>query len=74
VRRVSEDPEVSCSLELFPLPSTIVLGPRGHAGRPAAIFRIRISRFGLDRPAGGAESRALAALEEQLNQLGLTRR
>jgi hypothetical protein len=74
VRRVSEAPDVSCSLQVFPLPSTIVIGPRGHAGRPAAIFRIRISRFGLDRPAGDAESRALAALEAELKELGLARR
>jgi hypothetical protein len=74
VRRVSQDAGVSCSLELFPLPATIVLGLRGHAGRPAAMFRIRTSSWGPGQQAGGAESRALAALETRLKELGLTRR
>jgi hypothetical protein len=74
VKRLSQDPDVSCSVEGFSLPSTVVVGPRGHSGKPAAIFRIRISRFGLDRPGGGVEARALAALETQLKALGLARR
>jgi len=69
-----QDAAGSCCVETFWFPSTVTFGLRGHAGEPAAMFRIRIATSSLARPAGDAEGRALAAVERELNALGIARR
>jgi hypothetical protein len=70
---ISHHTSGSCSLEVIPFPSRIVLGGLGHA-QVEGMLRIRISHSrGLDQPAGLPEQQALEKLEKQLLDLGLTR-
>jgi len=62
----------SCSLEVMPFPSRVVLDARNHAVE--AMLRIRIARRDLDQPAGTAEQQALKEVENQLRGLGVARR
>jgi|SRR5215469_3496257 len=70
-REISHHTSGSCSLEVMPLPSTMVLGGPGHAQARGTV-RIRISHSrGLDQPAGLPEQQALQELEQQLRNVGL---
>lgn len=64
----------TCVVEAFSFPMTVTFGVRGHAGEPAAMFRIRIATSSFTRRAGDPETRALAEVEEQLKALGIVRR
>ena len=64
----------SCSLEVIPSPSTVVVDFRYH-GNIEATLRIRISHGrGLDQPAGPSEQRALEEVEKELKSMGVARR
>jgi hypothetical protein len=70
---ISHHTSGSCSLEVIPFPSRIVLGGLGHA-QVEGMLRIRTSHSrGLHQPAGLPEQQALEKLEKQLLDLGLTR-
>ena len=73
VGRISTNVGHSCYLDLMPFPSKIVLNVRDYA-KVAAVYRIRITHWGQGQPAGEAEQRALAALEEELVALHVVRR
>jgi hypothetical protein len=63
----------SCSLEVIPFPSRLVLVGRG--ADMGGMLRIRISHHrGLDQPAGVSEEQALKEVEKGLKELGLPRR
>jgi hypothetical protein len=62
----------SCSLEVIPFPSRIVIGAHAEL---EGMLRIRIShRRGLDQAAGPPEGQALKELENRLKDLGIPRR
>jgi hypothetical protein len=63
-----------CTVEAFSFPSSVTFGVRGHAGEPAAMFRIRICVAQFNRPAGAPENDALADVERHLKALGIVRR
>jgi len=74
VEQVACDAGESCSLEVIPFPTRVVLDARGH-GKVKALLRIRISHWrGLDQPAGPSELRALEQVHERLQGLGIARR
>ena len=61
----------SCSIEVIPFGSTIVLDTKDHL-RPMAMLRIRVTHNGdIHQPAGAAELQAIEALEAQLSTWGL---
>ena len=63
--------EDSCSIEVIPFRSALILDTRQHF-QPLAVLRIQILHHrGLDQPAGAAEEIALKALEEKLHGAGL---
>lgn len=63
----------SCSLQVIPFPSKMVLGGPSHA-QVQGMVRIRILHSrGLDQPAGPPEQQALEELEKQLHNIGLAR-
>ena len=63
--------EDSCSIEVIPFRSALILDTRQHF-QPLAVLRIQILHHrGLDQPAGAAEQIALKALEEKLHGAGL---
>jgi hypothetical protein len=62
-----------CLIEVITFPSTAFLDSRDYA-RVEGMLRIRISRRGLDQPAGPEEERALKEVEKQLKNLGIVRR
>lgn len=73
VEEISHHTSGSCSLEVIPFPSRIVLGGPGRA-LPEGMLRIRISHSrGLGQPAGLPEEQALKELEKQLHDLGFMR-
>jgi len=74
VKSVALEAADACSVEAFSFPASVTFGVRGHAGEPAAMFRIRIAAWGVDRAAGAPESAVLADVERQLNDLGIMRR
>lgn len=64
----------SCSLEVIPFASRLVVAGRSH-GEFGGMLRIRIShRRGLDQPAGLLEDQALKEVEKRLKELGVLRR
>ena len=70
---ISQHTRGSCSFEVIPFPSRMVLGGPGHA-QVEGMLRIRISHSqGLDQPAALPEQQALQELEEQLHNVGLPR-
>ena len=70
---ISHHASGSCSLQVIPFPSRIVLGGPGHA-QVEGMLQIRISHSrGLDQPAGPPEEQALQELEKQLHNFGLAR-
>ncbi len=72
--KISAHATDSCSLEVIPSPSTVVVDFRSH-GNIEAMLRIRISHGrGLDQPAGLAEQSALEELEAELKSMGVARR
>jgi hypothetical protein len=73
-KRVADDVAGACSVEAFPFPTSVTFGVRGHAGEPAAMFRIRIGLSQRDGSVGERESQALAEVEQQLKALGIVRR
>jgi hypothetical protein len=74
-KRVADDVNGACCVEAFPFPTSATFGVRGHAGEPAAMFRIRISlSLPPARSIGAPESQALAEVERQLKTLGVVRR
>ena len=65
--------DISCSIDVIPFPSRMVITDSGHTVQ--GMLRIRISRArGLDQPIGAHEERALKELEKRLHELGLARR
>ena len=71
VDAVRHESDRSCSIEVIPFGSTIVLDTRNHL-RPMAMLRIRVTRNGnILEPSGTAEIQALKALEAQLSRLGI---
>jgi hypothetical protein len=71
VDAVRHESDRSCSIEVIPFGSTIVLDTRNHL-QPMTMLRIRVTRNGnIHEPAGTAEQRALKALEAQLSRLGI---
>ncbi len=73
VEKVSHRVEHSCSLEVIPFHSTLVLDTRNQTVE--AMIRIRIShRRGVDQPAGPPEQHTLEEIENQLRGLGVARR
>ena len=70
---VSQNAPGVCAVEAFLFPSTVTFGVRGHAGEPAAMFRIRITAPFSTRAAGAPETGALAEVERQLKALGIAR-
>jgi hypothetical protein len=73
-KQVADDSAGACWVEAFSFPTTTTFGVRGHAGEPAAMFRIRIALLHTDRPVGVPESQALDEVERQLRALGVVRR
>jgi hypothetical protein len=71
---VADDIAGACLVEAFPFPTSVTFGVRGHAGEPAAMFRIRIALSHTDGTAGAPESRALAEVECRLKATGIVRR
>lgn len=62
----------TCSVEVIPFGSTIVLDTKNHL-QPMAMLRIRVTHIGdLHEPAGAPEQQALKAVEAQLSALGVT--
>jgi hypothetical protein len=74
VKRVADDLAGACWVDAFPFPTSVTFGVRGHAGEPAAMFRIRIALSHTDGSVGAAESQALDEVERQLKALGIVRR
>ncbi len=72
--RASLGAEDGCSVSAFPFPSSVTFGVRGHAGEPAAMFRIRIALSDARRTVGSAETHALAQVERELRAAGIVRR
>jgi len=72
--RASDDVAGGCSVNAYSFPSSVTFGVRGHAGEPAAMFRIRIALSDPNRAMGSAESQALAEVERQLKAAGIVRR
>jgi hypothetical protein len=69
---VRHETERTCSVEVIPFGSTIVLDTRNHL-QPMALLRIRVTHSGdMHEPAGAAEQQALRAVEAQLSALGVT--
>ncbi|MBV9669470.1 MAG: hypothetical protein JOZ43_00815 [Acidobacteriales bacterium] len=63
-----------CSVQVIASPERVVFSATSH-GELQAMLRIRISHYrGLDQPYGAPEEEALKTLEEQLKQLGMSRR
>ena len=61
----------SCSIEVIPYPSTVILDTRMHF-QALGMLRITITHsHGLDQPAGAAEQHALKEMEERLKSLGV---
>ena len=71
--QVKEDTSHSCVVDVMPLPTTVVLNPRDDA-KITAVLVVRIARWGANEAAGQQEKRALEALEEALQAVGLNRR
>ena len=63
----------ACLIEVIPSPSTIVVKARDFA-KVSAVFHFRISHWGAAQPAGPAEARALEAITQELEALGIRRR
>ena len=64
----------SCSLEVIPFASRLVVDGRRH-GEFGGMLRIRISHYrGVDQPAGPLEDQALKEVEKGLKELGVLRR
>ena len=62
----------SCSVEVIPFPSTVVLDPRRQL-QPEGMIRIRITHGrGVAQPAGEPEEKALHAVLAQLRDLGVS--
>jgi|SRR5271166_46029 len=71
---VSRHATDSCSVEVIPSPSDLLVDVRDHA-KVEGTVRIRISHYrGLDRPAGPAEQCALDEVEKELKSLGIAQR
>lgn len=62
----------SCSVEVIPFPSTVVLDPKRQF-QEQGMLRIRITHKSL-QPAGEPEERALKEIKERLYDLGLSQR
>jgi hypothetical protein len=66
-------PDGSCSIDVIPFPSRMVVTDSGHTVQ--GMLRVRISPArGLDQPIGRHEEQALEELEKRLHELGLARR
>jgi hypothetical protein len=62
----------SCSIEVIPLASTVIVDTRRHF-QPEGMIRIRITHSrGLGQPVGEPEEKALRAIVTQLNDLGIS--
>ncbi|HSB16354.1 MAG TPA: hypothetical protein VLE22_18030, partial [Bryobacteraceae bacterium] len=62
----------SCSIEVIPFASTVILDTRRHF-QPQGMIRIRITRGrGIGQPAGEPEEKVLKAILTQLNDLGIS--
>ena len=69
---VRQENKRTCSVEVIPFGSTIVLDTRNHL-QPMALLRVRVTHCGdIHEPAGAAEQQALRAVEAQLSTLGVT--
>jgi hypothetical protein len=73
-KHIADDIAGACWVDAFPFPTTVTFGVRGHAGEPAAMFRIRIALSHSHGSVGVAENQALAEVERQLMALGVARR
>ncbi len=68
---ISHHVDQSCSIEIVPFLSTIVLDTKNDL-RSQALLRIRICHWGgLDQPAGPAEEHALQEIERELQARGI---
>jgi hypothetical protein len=62
----------SCSIEVIPFASTVILDTRRHF-QPEGMIRIRITHArGIGQPAGEPEEKAMKAIVTQLNDLGVS--
>jgi len=60
-----------CTVDVIPHADSLVLDTKEHL-QPEAVLEIRIShQRGLDQPAGPSEQRALKAIREALEELGI---
>lgn len=70
---VSEHIPESCSLEVIPFPSVVIID--GRTGKAESLLRLRMSHTTPpDETAGDLERRTLAEIEQELRSLGLTLR
>ena len=70
-REVSAAAQDCCTVEVIPSEWSVVLDTRNHFERESRL-RIRICHWrGLDQPAGVAEERALKAVRQKLEALGV---
>ena len=72
VGTILPDTGESCSVEVIPFPSTLVLNPKVQF-QEEGMLRIRIRHKGL-QPAGEPEEQALKEIKERLHDLGLSQR
>jgi len=69
---VRQENKPTCSVEVIPFGSTIVLDAKNHL-QPMALLRIRVRHCGdIHERAGAAVQQAARAVEAQLGALGLT--
>lgn len=68
---VASEKDDSCSIDVIPFASTVVVDTRRHF-QPEGMIRIRITHCrGIGQPAGEPEEKALKAIVTQLNDLGI---
>jgi hypothetical protein len=72
VEMILLDPEETCSVEVIPFFSTVVLDTKREF-QEEGMLRIRITHKNL-QPAGAAEERVLQNVKERLRDLGLSQR
>jgi hypothetical protein len=69
---VACDADHSCSIEVIPFASTVILDTRRHF-QPEGMIRIRITHArGIDQPLGPTEETALKAILVHLHALGFS--
>lgn len=73
VNKLEPDTGESCSIQLFPFPSRVVIDTKRQF-QELGMLRIRIAHRTLNEPAGASEERALKEIKERLDDLGISHR